>query len=93
MDLYNVNAIHVYFCRGLSGERLVAYRPETAGHVVILETDVAWNVHHMEKLIVPIPSTVIEDQQPKSLLNQAKEKKTRGINKQPPASSSLLRSC
>ena len=28
---------------------------ETAGHVDILKADVAWNVHHMEKLIVPIP--------------------------------------
>lgn len=40
---------------GLTGKRLVAYRSETAGHVAILKADVAWNVHHMEKLIVPIP--------------------------------------
>lgn len=56
MGLYNVHAIHIYSFSGLAGERLVvAYRSETAGHVAILKADVGWNVHHMEKLIVPIP--------------------------------------
>lgn len=55
MNLYNADAIHIYIFRGLTGKRLVAYRSQTAGHVDILKADVAWNVHHMEKLIVPIP--------------------------------------
>lgn len=55
MYLYNVDAIHIYSFSGLTGKRLVAYSSETAGHVDILKADVAWNVHHMEKLIVPIP--------------------------------------
>lgn len=41
MDLYNVDAIHIYSFSGLPGKRLVAYRSETAGHVAILKTDVA----------------------------------------------------
>lgn len=55
MDLYNLGVIHIYSLGGLTGKRLVAYRSETAGHVALLKADVAWNVHHMEKLIVPIP--------------------------------------
>lgn len=55
MDLYNLGAIHIRSFSGLTGKRLVAFRSETAGCVAILKADVAWNVHHMEKLIVPIP--------------------------------------
>lgn len=53
--LYNADAGHIYSLSGLTGKRLVAYRSETAGHMDILKADVGWNVHHMEKLIVPIP--------------------------------------
>lgn len=55
-QLYNSDAIHIYSLSfRLTRKRLVAYRSETAGHVYILKADVAWNVHHMEKLIEPIP--------------------------------------
>lgn len=50
-----------------------AYRSETAGHVAILKTDVAWNVHHMEKLIVPVPTTVIGDLTAKGPVNRAEK--------------------
>lgn len=54
MHANSADAIRINSRSGLAGKRLVAYRSETAGHVDILETDVAWNVHHMEKLIVVI---------------------------------------
>ncbi len=52
---YSLGVIHIHSFSRLTGKRLVAYRSETAGHVAILKADVAWNVHHMEKLIVSIP--------------------------------------
>lgn len=72
---------------------------ETAGHLAVLKTDVAWNVHHMEKLIVPIPTTVIGDLTAKFLLNLTEKKKPLGKlwgsteRERPPASSSSLAVC
>lgn len=70
---------------------------ETAGHLAVLKTDVAWNVHHMEKLIVPIPTTVIGDLTAKFLLNLTEEKKTSwkvvGVNRARAASCFQLFSC
>lgn len=50
--------------------------------MAILKTDVAWNVHHMEKLIVPVPTTVIGDLTAKSPVNRAEKKllESCGIN-------------
>lgn len=91
MDSYN--AIHMY--SELTGKRLVAYRSETAGHLAVLKTDVAWNVHHMEKLIVPIPTTVIRDLTATFLLNQTEKNllESCGINKVRAVSSVKLFSC
>lgn len=53
--IHSGDATHIYMFSELTGKRLAVYRSKTAGHVDILKADVAWNVHHMEKLIVPIP--------------------------------------
>lgn len=39
----------------LTGNDWKPIGPGTAGHAAILKADVVWNVHHMEKLIVPLP--------------------------------------
>lgn len=54
MQEFDINASHSYSFSGRAVRRLVAYRSETAGHVSVFTADVAWNVHHMEKLIMPL---------------------------------------
>lgn len=39
----------------LTGEDWKPIGLGTAGHAALLKADVVWNVHHMEKLIVPLP--------------------------------------
>lgn len=51
--------VPMYSFSGISRKRLVAYDIQsmsgTAGREDALKADVAWNVQHMEKLIVAIP--------------------------------------